>query len=87
MFKFGLEEEVHGGIDRALSRPYRAQNDFVQDQGFREALHPWLSCGRSVGALLSGPGRDELIVPSIRLLALSDLSKTYCAVTSGPIER
>jgi hypothetical protein len=44
-----------------LFRPYRAENHFVQDQGFREALHPWLTCGRAVGAQLSGPGTDELI--------------------------
>jgi len=46
---------VHNG----LYRPYRAEGRFVEDQGFREALHPWLSCGRSVGALVSGADQDE----------------------------
>jgi hypothetical protein len=44
--------------------PYRAQEHFVKYQGFREALHPWLTCGHAVGVLLSGPGTDESIVPN-----------------------
>jgi hypothetical protein len=42
-----------------LYRPYRAESRFVEDQGFREAVHPWLSCGRTVGALVSGTDQDQ----------------------------
>ena len=64
MFKLGSEEEVHGGIERALCRPYRAQGHYVKYHGFREALHPWLTCGHAVGVLVSEPGTDELVVPN-----------------------
>jgi hypothetical protein len=56
-----------------LYRPFRARNHLLQVPGVaRKAAHPWLTCGRSVGALLSGPCPDELIVP----LGLSRTVKT-----------
>jgi hypothetical protein len=42
--------QVFGITGLPFGNIYRAQSHFVQDQGFREALHPWLTCGRAVGA-------------------------------------
>jgi hypothetical protein len=52
------------GLKVNCAGPYRAQGHFVEDQGFREALHPWPSCGHAFGVLFSGPCTDELIVPN-----------------------
>jgi hypothetical protein len=65
----------------SLYRPFRARDLFVLDQGFREALHPWLNCGRAVGALVSGPGPDELIVTYDELVVPYDeLTVAYKAL-------
>jgi hypothetical protein len=63
---FELPSETSELIRRTCVAHFGALTDFMAVPGVlaleKQRFHPRLSCGRTVGALLSGPGTDELIV-------------------------